>query len=320
MSKAASHINSEGPLSFGDKVVYLLLSGCAFVIGLLPFRAVYILSDLLAWLAGDLLRYRRKVVEQNLRSAFPDKDKSEIAAISGKFYRFLTDYFLETAKMGTMSRKTIMKRMRFEGIEEVSRRLAAGENVSLLLGHYGNWEWVSSLPLHFPEEAGCGQIYHVLHSRGADRFFLRLRSHFGATSIPMAETLRVLIGWQRQGKPSVVGYIADQAPKMNSIHHWMDFLNHDTPVFTGPERISRKLHCSVYYLEMTRPKRGYYVGRFVEICRDAATEPELEVTEKYFHLLEQTIAATPQYWLWSHKRWKRSRADYEASAKRKSGL
>lgn len=302
-----------------ERIQYFLLTALFRLMGLLPFRALYLLSDLLAFLADDLLRYRRVVVEQNLRSSLPGRSEEELRAIRRKFYRFLTDYFLETAKMGSMSEAQIKRRMVFENLEEVSGRLRDGQSVSLLLGHYCNWEWVSSLPLHFPAEAECGQIYHTLHNRAADRAFLKLRSRFHATSIPMEETLRVLLRWRKEGKASVVGYIADQAPKYQSIHHWLDFLHHDTPVFTGPERISRKLRCAVYYLDMERLGRGRYRGTFRLITPDASREEEHFVTDRYFRLLQQTIEARPPFWLWSHKRWKRTRVQYEATAHRDGG-
>lgn len=295
------------PFTLREKITYGCLRILFGILGRLPFGFLYLLSDILAWLADDVAHYRRATVEANLLSSFPEKSRQEIKSIRKKFYRFLTDYFLETVKMGHMSPKEMERRMRFENLEEVSDLLRGGLSVSLLLAHYCNWEWVSSLPLHFPKEAECGQIYHILHNRAADRIFLRLRSHFNAVSIPMADTLRQLLRWRREGKASVTGYIADQAPKPQATHYWLQFLNHDTPVIDGPERISRKLHCAVYYIDMRRDRRGYYTGRFVEITPDAALEPEQGVTEKYFSMLEATIRRDPAYWLWSHKRWKHSR-------------
>lgn len=302
-ARYATHL----PFTPGEKIVYGLLRVLFGAASRLPFKILYGISDFMAWLADDVVHYRRKVVEQNLRTALPTLSDKEVGEVRRKFYRFLTDYFVETVKMGNMSAERMERHMRFENLDEVSNRLLAGQNVTLLLGHYCNWEWVSSLPLHFPKNVECGQIYHVLHNRAADKMFLRLRSHYGATSIPMEETLRRLIKWQREGKASVVGYIADQSPKPNSIHYWLDFLHHDTPVFTGPERISRKLRCAVYYLDMRREKRGYYIGRFVKISEDASQEPENRITEEYFSMLQQTIEKCPPYWLWSHRRWKRTR-------------
>ncbi len=299
-----------------EKLQYMALRVLFGAVALIPFPILYLISDCLAWLLDDAFGYRRKVVEDNLSASFPEISPVDLKVIRKRFYRFLTDYFLETLKMGGMSERQMMERMRFEGIEPVSRLLKEGHNVSLLLGHYCNWEWISSLPLHFPREAECGQIYHTLHNKAANRIFLRLRGRWHATSIPMEETLRVLLRWRREGKASVVGYIADQAPKWHSIHHWLTFLNHETGVFTGPEQISRKLHCAVYYMDVRRPKRGYYVATFVPVCEDAAEEPLMSITDRYFQMLQSSIERTPEFWLWSHKRWKRSRQEYERMSHR----
>lgn len=308
MSRKEPLYTTHLPFTLPERVEYLCLRVLFAVLGHIPFKALYLLSDFLAWLADDVVHYRRRVVEENLRSSFPDKSVGEIRSIRKKFYRFLTDYFLETVKMGCMDPEQMGRHMRFENIEEVSELLRGGTSVSLLLAHYCNWEWVSSLPLYFPMEVECGQIYHVLHSRAADKMFLRLRSHFHAVSIPMADTLRQLLRWRREGKASVTGYIADQSPKPQAMHHWLEFLHHDTAVIDGPERISRKLHCAVYYLDLRRDRRGYYTGMFVQMSPDAALEPEWDITEKYFALLAQTIRREPAYWLWSHRRWKHHRA------------
>lgn len=287
------------------------VTGMAFrVMSWFPLPLLYLLSGSVGWLACHVVRYRRRVVMDNLRSSFPEKGEDELRKIASRFYGFLADYFVETVRMGAMSRKEIMDRMRFENLDEVSGYLRAGKSVTLCLGHYCNWEWVSSLPLHFPESAACGQIYHPLEDEGVDRVFRRLRGHFGAESIPMAETLLWLRGKRKEGEASVVGYIADQVPLYNAVHCFVDFLGHDTPVFTGPERLARMFGTPVYYIDMRRERRGRYVGKMVKICDDTTAMSQFEITRRYFSMLEATIRREPAYWLWSHNRWKRTRAGF----------
>lgn len=297
-------------MKFSDRVSYCSLKALFGFLGLFPLRSLYLLSDVLAFLVDDVFRYRRRVVTDNLRSSFPEKGEEEIAGIRRRFYRFMTDCFVETVKEGSMPMEEMRRRMRFENPEALVDCCREGRSVTMLLGHYCNWEWVSSFGLYVPEGGEGGQIYHRLRNAGADRFFHRLRSRFGVRSIEMRETMKVILGWKQEGKPSIVGYIADQSPKWNSIHHWLEFLNHDTGVFTGPERISRKLHAAVFYLDISRPRRGEYVGRFIEITPDASREPELKVTEEYFRMLAESIRREPAYWLWSHKRWKRTHEEF----------
>lgn len=274
------------------------------LISLLPLRVLYLLADVLALLAHSVVRYRRKVVRSNLASSFPDMSSRELRRVERDFYRFLADYFFETVKLATMSEKQMHRRMRFENIESVNTALAQGQCVSLFLGHYCNWEWVSSMPLHLIPEAHPCQIYHRLRNAASDRAFLQLRSRFGATCVPMDESLTTLMHDYRSGRPNITGYIADQAPKYASLHHFVPFLHHDTAVLTGTERLSRMVHARVFYCRMSRPRRGYYVCRFEEMTPDASAMPRFSLTDEYWRRLEQDIRRCPPYWLWSHRRWK----------------
>lgn len=305
MDKDPKHTPHSSP-RFATRLLNTLFGA----VGSLPMGVLYALSDALAWLAGSVVGYRRKVIRRNLESSFPDKTRTQLRKIEKDFYRFLADYFVETMRLGRMGRKEILRRMRFENQEEVDRDLAAGKNVSLLLGHYGNWEWISSVPLHLPEGVKGGQLYHPLESAAADEAFLKIRNRFGAYSIKMADTLPTLMAWRREKKPFMIGYIADQVPLWNGVHLFTDFLHHDTPVFTGPERLSRMLHASVYYGEVSRPKRGEYVCRYVKITDDAESLPQFELTRRYFAMLADSIRRTPHLWLWSHNRWKRDRQGF----------
>ena len=290
---------------------YHLLFALFYLLSLLPLRVLYIFADFLAWLAGSVVRYRRKVVVDNLRNSFPMRGEKDIERIAAGFYHFLADYFVETVKLTTMSRAQIERRMRFENTEEIDVILNSGRNVSVFLGHYCNWEWISSFPAHLASDSRAGQIYHPLENKSVDKLFLRLRQRFGAISIPMASTLQTLMQWRREGIPSVTGYIADQAPGYDGIHLFIDFLNHpDTPVFTGAERISRMFGAAAFYAHIERQRRGEYVCRFIKITDDASQLPQFELTRRYFKLLEHQIEMAPQFWLWSHRRWKRGRAGF----------
>ncbi len=270
---------------------------------------MYLISDMLALIAFYLIKYRKKVVITNLTDSFPEKSEKEIYGIARKFYRFLGDYIVETIKLASMSEKTMRRRMRIENIEVINDAVDSGQSVSIYLGHYGNWEWVSSLPLHISDKAKCAQIYHPLENKSFDRILYKIRTHFKAHNIAMADILPTLIKWKKEGIPSVTGYIADQAPGFN-IHLFLDFLHHETGVYTGPERISKFLGARAVYAHISRPQRGYYILRFEKITDNAKQEPIFETSRKYFDLLQKNIEEAPQYWLWSHRRWKRSHAQF----------
>ncbi|MBD5284236.1 MAG: lysophospholipid acyltransferase family protein [Bacteroides sp.] len=290
------------------KAIPTLLNGLMWGASRIPLPLLYGVADVLAWLAHDVVRYRRKMVDRNLASCLPELSEKERRRAARRFYRFLGDYFVETLRLHSMSEREMKERMRFENIDEVIADLRSGRDVSLYLGHYGNWEWVSSLPLHFPEDVVCGQIYHPLTNKTFDELFLGLRERFGAHCIPMARTLRQLVTWKRDGKTSIVGYIADQRPTSGRDRHWLRFLHHETDAITGAEEISRRLKAAVYYVDMVRLDRGRYCGRFVKICEDASVMPQPHsITDEYYHLLEASIRRDPPYWLWSHNRFKHIR-------------
>lgn len=289
-------------------LTYYLSFALWFIISLLPLWVFYRLSDGLYYLVYHVVRYRRRVVYANLRSSFPEKSEAEIERIAKDFYSFFCDYIVETLKFFSMGEKNIRKRMKFEGIDQVKEDFANGRSVSIYLGHYCNWEWISSLGLHLDEQ--CGQIYHPLENATLDRLFLYMRGRFKAQSIKMDETFLTILKWKKEGRKNIVGYIADQVPGYNNIHYWADFLHHDTPVFTGAERISKIMDTAVYYIDVERPRRGYYVARFIKIADSLNEHPVFFATEQYFRLLEKNIQRAPQYWLWSHKRWKRTREEF----------
>lgn len=290
--------------------LYYLIFAFWYIASLFPLRLLYIFSDLLYFPLYYCIRYRRRVVRQNLLSSFPEKDLDEIVRIEKGFYSYFCDYLVETIKMFSISEKQMRQRMQFEGLEQVKEAFDAGHSCSAYLGHYCNWEWVSSLPMHLGRTEICAQIYHPLENSAFDQLFLYMRGRFGAYSIQMDDTFQTILGWKKKGQKNIVGYISDQVPGYNNIHYWTDFLNHDTPVFTGAERISRVADCAVFYMDIYRVRRGYYKCQFVKIADSPKDMPKFYMTEQYFRLLENTIQRAPQYWLWSHKRWKRTREVY----------
>lgn len=289
-------------------LTYYLSFALWFIISLLPLWVFYRLSDGLYYLVYHVVRYRRRVVYANLRSSFPEKSEAEIERIAKDFYSFFCDYIVETLKLFSIGEKNMRKRMKFEGLDQVKEDFANGRSVSVYLGHYCNWEWISSLGLHLDEQ--CGQIYHPLENATLDRLFLYMRGRFKAQSIKMDDTFLTILKWKKEGRKNIVGYIADQVPGYNNIHYWADFLHHDTPVFTGAERISKIMDTAVYYIDVERPRRGYYTARFIKIADSLNEHPVFFATEQYFRLLEKNIHRAPQYWLWSHKRWKRTREEF----------
>lgn len=292
------------------KILYYIVLAVWYLFSLLPMKVHYLNADLLFWLLFKVVGYRRKVVWQNLTTSFPEKSEEELRRIERGFYHFFCDYLVETVKLMTISQEEIKRRMVFKGTEPVDELLRNGQSCALYMGHFCNWEWVSSLPLWLTPEAVCGQIYHPLENKDFDRLFLRSRQRMGAVSIPMAETLRKILEYRQAGKAMIIGYISDQVPFWINMHHWLDFLHHDTPVLTGTERIVKKVNHVVFYLDVRRVRRGYYEAEFKQITMEPQKMADFEITDIYFRMLEESIRQRPEFWLWSHNRWKRTREEF----------
>jgi len=298
-----------------DNIAFWALYGTWYGLSLLPLWLHYLFSDVLFVLVAHVLRYRHRVIWKNLRNAYPGKTESELKALQRGFYRHFCDILVETVKYTSISDQGIMRRMTFKGSEQVAEILNSGQSVALLLGHYGNWEWVSSLVLPLRplarRDVAMGQIYHPLENNVINRVVLKARSRMHSDNVSMRETLRWILSNKREGRPTILGYINDQVPTWPNIHHWLTFLNQETPVFTGIERIARSQQQAAVYIDVKRVGRGRYECEYKVITRDPSQMGEFELTDTYFRLMEQTINRAPQYWLWSHNRWKRTREEFE---------
>ena len=292
--------------------MYYIAVAFLFVLNRLPMCVLHFLSTLLYYPMYYIVRYRRKVVRDNLVKSFPEKGMKEILSIEKKFYRSLCDYFMEMIKFYGMSEKEVKERMKFDGIELMQEVLDKGQSCVLYMGHMFNWEFVTSISLHLRQDKDVvvGDIYHPLENERFDALVKRMRDQYGAESITMANTLRRIIQIGKENKRYLIGFIADQVPTWESINHWVNFFHRDTPVFTGTEKIAQRTHAALFYARMERVRRGYYVLHVEKFADDAALLPEFEPTNIYYRLLTENIIESPELWLWTHKRWKRTREGY----------
>lgn len=294
---------------FLKNCLYALLRMVLYLLALLPLQVLYIISDVLYLIIYYVIRYRRRVVQDNLQKAYPDMSQKERSEIEHKFYKHFADYIVETIKLLHISDQEMRRRMEFVDADVVDRYTTQGRSVILLLGHYGNWEWIPSLTLWCAQPQGIqlGQIYRPLKNKWFDEFFIGLRSRFGTQCIAKNNTLRNLLQCRRDGRVSLTGFIADQTPSPQNIHHWIDFLGCTTPVLTGFETIAKKLDMAVVYIDVEVVKRGYYRATFRLLEDNPTSCPDFDITDRYTIAMEQTINRAPYAWLWTHKRWKWAR-------------
>ena len=285
-------------------MMYHLLSFLLKLISYIPFRALYVLSDGLYYILYYIIRYRRKIVRKNLTESFPTLKGKEILQVEKKFYRYLTDQVLESCKMATISPEEMKKHMKFTNIEAANAVFKEGKTIALYMGHYGNWEWISSIPLWVAEGVTSVQIYHKLRNDNTNRLILNMRERLGAISVEMRKTARYITEISNTNQVSVIGFIADQSPKKKEVRYFLPFLHHRTPILVGTEKIVKHYGFEAWFLDMKRVKRGYYEAELIRMHEEPASLPDFELTEIYFRMLEKMIQERPELYLWTHNRFK----------------
>lgn len=295
------------------KIAFGITYGAIWLFSLIPLCLMYLISDILVLLCFLIppLRYRKKIVKKNLKASFPDKSKKELLKLEFNFYRYFFDMAFESTKACSMRARWMKRHIKFVNIDKLYEQFQTGRSVMAYMGHTGNWEWVSALPTQLNAKYQVCQIYHVLENSVMNNVMLKIRGAYGAESISMERTLRQLLEYKNRGQQFIVGMIADQVPLMRNIHYWTQFMNQKTPVFTGAERIAKKLDLAVFYAEVIRIKRGRYECVLHLMYESTKDEPEHSVTERYNRMLENTINNNPAIWLWSHNRWKRTWEGYQ---------
>ena len=280
---------------------YLAL-GVVYLFAAQPFFLLRRWRDLFFVLLYYVSGYRKKVVMENLRNSFPEKTEKELEEIARKFYFHLANLIIETFAFFRLSSANMLKRMNFVNRELLEELYRKNKNIVLTMGHYGMWEWMLVMP-RIMKHTGV-VIYKPLNDKFFDEFMKKKRTKYGGYAFPMRETLRGLIEVTRKGNPWLAAFVADQTPTANEINFWVEFLNQDTPVFLGPEKIAKRFGAAVVYAEMMPKGKNKYDVRFELLAEDAANVPDGELTVKFNKMLERTINKAPQYWLWSHRRWK----------------
>ena len=199
----------------------------------------------------------------------------------------------------------IRRRIHFSNPEIFDDLFRKGKQILFVTGHYGNWEWIATLENTFPYHLAT--LYQPLQNKLFDKFFYDMRTKHGTGAIPANMSVKAINKYIQEKHLTALGFLADQSPHRDHIHYWTTFLNQDTPVYLGVEKLARRYNTAVMYFETRRVKRGYYEVDVTLITENAAETAEMEITEKHVGLLEQTIRRAPQYWLWSHRRWKHKR-------------
>jgi len=280
--------------------------GVVVPISLLPFPLLYALSDVLAAILYYVVGYRKKVVMRNLERSFPEKTHKERVQIAKKFYRHFCDLTLESVKIFTISEKAAQSRVTYFDVDVVNKYFDEGKSVIVAMAHYNNWEMIAVTVDQAIKHRACA-IYKPLTSKYFDKKMLDSREKYGIKMIHNRRVVKELVRMRDKGELTATHFLIDQAPAIDSTSHWMSFLNQDTAVLIGTESIAKSLNYPVVFLDVQKPKRGHYTARFIDVIASPKSCAENEITEKVTRMLEEYIKEKPEFWLWSHNRWKRTR-------------
>ncbi len=282
-----------------------LLIGFLYLVSLLPFWALYIIADVLFFVLYYLVKYRREVVNTNLKNAFPEKTTAERSKITIQYYGFLADLIVETIKTITLSEKKARQHFKIINPQLLESYYANGKSVIAAAGHYGNWEIANIIGLYTKMEKLV--VYKPLSNKVFDNFFMKVRSRFNANMIPMKMIFRKIIAYKNN--PTLLVLVSDQTPTRSDAYYFTEFLNQETAVFLGIEKIAKTTDYPVVFMQIEVVKRGYYTCELVPLIENPKDTAEFEITNAHVKFLEAIIRKKPQYWLWSHRRWKFKKED-----------
>jgi KDO2-lipid IV(A) lauroyltransferase len=283
-------------------IIFLFFYPLLWLISILPFRLLYLFSDGVCFLVYNIIGYRKKIVRGNIAMALPHLSDKERLEIEKKFYRHMCDMFLEMIKTMTISQKEMEKRYVFTNLDLYLNLEKKGKSIALLCAHYASYEWTVSMNYHITFE-GYG-IYKKLSNKYFDKLVKDIRSKFKATLITTRETIPSIKKNAETGHLGIYGFASDQSPQLSATFHWKKFMGIEVPVHTGAEMLAKRFDMNVIFLRTKKIKRGYYEATFELMADNPKEVPNYEITDDFLNRVEKQIYEAPEFYLWTHKRWK----------------
>ncbi|RXM43885.1 lysophospholipid acyltransferase family protein [Flavobacterium sp. YO12] len=283
-------------------IVYILAYPLLWLISILPFRLFYLLSDCIYFLIYYVVGYRRKVVKANLALTLPHLSDEERKKIEKKFYQHMCDMFLEMIKTMSISADEMEKRFKVTNLDLVHEYAERGKSVILVASHYASYEWLLTINRKIAFQGVA--VYKKVANPYFDKLVRKIRSKYDTELVETKKAIPTMAQNQRDGILSMYGLASDQSPKLDRIFHSMKFMGIEVPVHTGAEMLAKKYDLSVVFVKVNKIARGYYEATFVSLADNPNDYENFEITEKYLKEVEKQIYEAPEYYLWTHKRWK----------------
>ena len=283
-------------------LIYIILYPLIWIISKSSFRLIYLFSDFLYLILYHVISYRKKLVRKNLALALPEKTFLERKIIEKKYYKHLSDLFLESFKSLNISEVDIKKRYRFKNIELLDELYKKKKNIILMGGHYASWEWFFIIDRL--TDYRINAIYKKLSNKYFDSLIKKIRSKYNGNLISTKNTFKEILKNTKLKGLNIYGFASDQSPKKNKATYWNNFLNNFVPFHTGAEIIAKKYDMAVVYMNVEKVKRGYYLASFELITDKPKKYKDFKITEDFIKLLENQIFKAPEYYTWTHNRFK----------------
>ena len=283
-------------------LVYLLVYPMLWIISRLPFSVIYLISDGLYYVLYYIIGYRKKVVNENLHLAFPSKTDAEILGIQKKFYTHLCDVILEVVKTIGMDISQMDERFKMTNEQIINEYAAQNRSTVLLAGHYASWEWLLALNTRLTPKAFG--IYQKIQNKYFEKLIKNIRGKFGTTLIRTYESRQIITDLVKNNQNFVLGIASDQSPMLHKAKFWGEFMGVNVPIHVGGERMCKEHNLIALFLKVKKIKRGYYEATFKVITENPREMPDYQIAETFMKCLEESINEAPEYYLWTHKRWK----------------
>jgi len=283
-------------------LIFILTFPFLWIISILPFRFFYWFSDFIYLIVYHIIGYRKKTVKENLALALPHLSSEERLVIEKKTYHHLCDMFLEMIKTMTISSAEMNRRFVVTNIELVKEYEKKGKSAILLASHYASWEWLLSIN-EKTKFKGIG-VYKKIANKYFDKLLRDIRSKYNAELVETYKAIPLMAENQKNGILSMYGLASDQSPKLNRAFHWDTFMGVEVPVHTGAEMLAKKYDLNVLFVKVKKVKRGFYEATFVPITDNPNSFPDFEITNIFLREVEKQILEAPEYYFWTHKRWK----------------
>ena len=287
-------------------IKYVFIKSLFKLISLLPFPLIYLISDFVAFILKNIIRYRKSIVYQNIKKTNLNLSKKQISSIVNEFYTHFSDVFLEMIKLDQMSKKQIAKKFVFKNKELIDSYYKENKSVILMASHYGGFEWCTTLGYFFKHKVAA--IYTPLKDKVFNSIVYKSRSKHGIMLVPRTDSVNEIIKLEKTNKNFIYGLAADQSPQIRTINYWTDFLGVETLFFTGSERLAKELNIPVVFGKMKKIKRGKYEMEFKLIADNPLELKDKEITEIYKKMVENQIKTNPSYYFWTHRRFKHEKS------------